>query len=268
MEFLSDPWVLVQVMHYPSVLYQWLTAATAEVLRFEQQISEFLFLPYPELWDPIVDQLSSKLDCFALSIDSGFQELQDLIIEHTNPTKIQSTFGLSFDKNSIDIFLSNLITYRSKNCQNVINFFKRLCWNDPSAPYNKSLVKPQLHPVCDFRNYKRHLQKINSASGFTGNLSFSAKEILSCESQACKCEKCLVMYREINKERNDFFKTLSDCKDMDTKKIKMDQFYNDHLKKRFPNVKKELLMAHLVNKKLLYLKWKFEAIEGRIKHFK
>lgn len=75
------------------------------------------------------------------------------------------------------------------------------------------------------------------------------------------------MFSRINKEKSDFFNTLSDCKDMDTL-IKMVQFYNNHLKERFPNVKKkDVFLAQLVNKEILYLQWKFEAIEGRIQHF-
>jgi hypothetical protein len=265
MEFLSDPWVLVQVAHFPTVLYQWLMAATAEVLRYEQQISDFQFLPYPEIWESMVDRFNGELYGFALFIDLGFEELQDLIFEHDNPTEIQSTFGESFGTKDLEMFMSRLMKFRSVKGIDFINFFKRFSWNKPNETFNETLVRPTTsHHMCAFKSYKRWFRKINLASGLTGSLLFSAKDIQSSATQECDCEECSKMYHEIRKERIDFFKSLTDSKIMDPMQTMMVKFFNDHLKERFPGMKmNKSILAHLVNKEMLYLQSKFKAIDGR-----
>jgi hypothetical protein len=265
MEFLSNPWVLVQVAHFPTVLYQWLMAATAEVLRYEQQISDFQFLPYPEIWESMVDRFTAEIYGFAMFIDLGFEELQDLIFEHDNPTEFQSTFGESFGTKDLETLMSRLMKFRSENGLHFINFFKRFSWNKPNETFNVTLVRPTTtHPMCAFKSHKRHFRKINAASGLTGSLMFSAKDIQSCATQECDCEECSKMYREIRKERMDFFKSLTDSKSKDPMQTMMIKFFDDHLKERFPSMKmNKSILAHLVNKEMLYLQSKFIAIEGR-----
>jgi hypothetical protein len=263
MEFLSNPWVLVQVAHFPTVLYQWLMAATAEVLRYEQQMSDFQFLPYPKTWESMVDRFTAVIYFFAMFIDLGFEELQDLIFEHDNPTEFKST-GESFGTKDLETFMSRLMKFRSEKGQNLINFFKRFSWNKPNETFNETLVRPTTHPMCIFKSYKRHFRKINTASGLTGSLMFSAKDIQSCATQECDCEECSKMYCEIRKERIDFFKSLTDSKSKDPMQTMMVKFFDDHLKARFPSMKmNKSILAHLVNKEMLYMQSKFIAIEGR-----
>jgi hypothetical protein len=263
-EFLSDPWVLVQVLHFPGVLQQWLLAATAEVLRFQQQMSDFLFLPYPETWDPIVRILTYHINIFALSVEAGFQELQFMAEDHENEYSTKKAYEPCFERNDLDAILSRLMMLRSVKGQNFINFFKRVCWNKPNEACNQTLVQPQmLPPKCIHDSYLQYFQKIHSACGFTGNLLFSAKDIRSCALNCCDCEECFKMYGEIIKERSGFFKTLADCKDANL--TKMSAFYDLHLKERFPDVEKELFSAHLLDKEILYLHWKLDAVSSKIK---
>jgi hypothetical protein len=262
LEFLSDPLVLVQILHYPSVLHHWLMAAAAEVLRFEQQISEFVFIPYPEAMNSIMILLSAYMHTLGASIKRLFQYLEALVVDNLDRRNI--IYSSSFKIKGLEVFLSALQNFRSEKGQNVIKFFKRLSWQyTQEEKNNKSFKRPRMrHTKCRFQYYKKYFQNINSASGFTGNLLISAMDIQACELQYCQCEECLKMYGKIRKERRDFFKTVSATKDMITIQIKMIQFFDKNLKERLPGVKDKGFSAHLVNKEMLYLQWKYEALEG------
>jgi hypothetical protein len=237
-------------------------AAAAEVLRFEQQISEFLFLPYPEAMNSIMIVLSSYMHTLGTCIKKLFQYLEAFVVHYLDhPTIIYSS---SIKLKGLEVFLSALENFRSEKGQNIIKCFKRLFWEDTlEEKNNKSFKRPRMrHTMCRFQNYKKHFQKINSASGYTGKLLISAMDIQACELQYCQCEECLKMYDEIRKERRNFFKTVSATKDMITIQIKMIKFFDKNLKERLPGVKDKGFSAHLVNKEILYLQWKYEALEG------
>jgi hypothetical protein len=261
MEFLSSPRVLVQVMHFPGVLYQWLVAAHAEVLRFEKQITDFQFLPFPETCQENVKLLIIKLMNLKLYIDNGFEQLKNLILNHSVPNLLKS-----FNEHRLDWILSELIEVNSEQGQNDVKALKRSCWNDPA---NKGkLMLPPKKCCYTYPHSKLHFRQIYRASGLIeGNLSFSAKDIQLYVKKSCQCAECSKTSSKINQERSDFFKNVLESSNMETTRTKMLQFYNNHLKERFPGVKYKCILAHLVNKEMLYLHWKYEAIESTIIFF-
>jgi len=261
MEFLSSPSVLVQVMHFPSVLYQWLVAAYTEVLRFEKQIADFQFMPFPETCEGNVKLLIIKLMHFKLYIDNGFEQLKNLILNHSVPNQLKS-----FNEHRLDWILSELIEVNSEKSQNDIKALKRMCWNDPA---NKGkLMLPPKKCCYSYPHSKLHFRQIYRAIGLIeGNLSFSAKDIQLFLKNSCQCGDCSKTCSKINQERTHFFKTVLKSSNVNTTQTEMLQFYNNHLKERFPGVKNKCILAHLVNKEMLYLHWKYEAIESTIIFF-
>jgi len=261
MEFLSSPSVLVQVMHFPSVLYQWLVAAYTEVLRFEKQIADFQFMPFPETCEGNVKLLIIKLMHFKRYIDNGFEQLKNLILNHSVPNQLKS-----FNEHRLDWILSELIEVNSEKSQNDIKALKRMCWNDPA---NKGkLMLPPKKCCYSYPHSKLHFRQIYRAIGLIeGNLSFSAKDIQLFLKNSCQCGDCSKTCSKINQERTHFFKTVLKSSNVNTTQTEMLQFYNNHLKERFPGVKNKCILAHLVNKEMLYLHWKYEAIESTIIFF-
>lgn len=272
LEFLSNPWVMVQVIHYPSVQYQWLVAATAEVLRFEQQLVDFQHLPL--LDTPLIHDLARALrfilDFLKQRIISCFCGLRHLIYEHKFGCHASaSEFVVDVDEMPIDfdLILYQLKKVRSEEGQRIIKAFKRMCWDESNKG---NLAKPKDRSTGCASNQARLYQPRYWANGVKDNNFFFpgiAKETECSEHR--RCDSCDEMMEEQIKERKsfeDYYKTAPIYKDVYITLKKMVQFYGDHLAERFPPeaAKTDSFLAQLVNKELLYLQWKFEKTERRI----
>lgn len=267
LEFLSDSWVFVQVTHCPGVLNQWLVAAYGEMLRFQQQISDFHYLPYTTTFKEAVTQLHAA-ESVKVAIARSFHVVNKLIsIKGTDYFMCPKSYPLVGFKQDMDAILCQLKKVRSEKGQNVIKALKRLCWNGS----NKSkLLKPiELCMKCVFYDASlsyRYLWELNIRNHF-----FLAASLYHPCSNKKECPNCIQLHEENIKQTKEFngvFRTRPIYKDVNLTKNKMVQFYDDHLKDRFPpKAKNDGFIAHLINKEMLFLHWKFESIEGRIKHF-
>jgi hypothetical protein len=266
LEFLSDPWVMVQVKHFPSVLYQWLMAAYAEVLRFEQQLVDFHHLPF--LDTPLICNLAHNLHYNFSSVKGGilscFSVLQQLILEHKSASRMSASESI-VDKMQIelDVILYLLKKFRSEKGQNIVKAFKRMCWdNSNKGPLSRPLDPS---PACYLSLAQLHLRKY-WADGYRGRNFFFPEIAKECSKNRCAmCE--LVKKEEIQNRREfeDYFKVAPNYEDLDFTMKKMVQFYDDNLEERFPpEAKTDRFLAHLVNKEILYLQWNFENTRGMI----
>lgn len=268
MEFLSNPWVMVQVTHFPSVLHQWLVAAYAEMLRFQQQISDFHYLPYPESCKEAV-ALLLVVESVKGPIARCLHILKLLICEETAHSVLFSRSsplnGLQKDLSAI---LCKLEKVRSEKGQNVIKSLKRLCWNDSSL--NCPLLTPvESYMKCAFYDSKIYYRKFWE-NGFKGHFFLPAMYNQPCSRENCRM--CSKMDSENRKERREFekyFEMTPLYKDKNLLMQKMGQFFDDHFKQKFPDGSKESVsfLAHLVDKEVLFLQWKFEQIDSRFESY-
>lgn len=263
MEYLSDPWVMVLVIHCPSVLNQWLVAAYAEVLRFQQQISDFHYLPYPETCKEAVSLLHAA-ESAKEAIARSFQALKTLIsLVGTKYCLSPQDWPLKDLQKDLNTILRQLKKVRSEKGQNVIKALKRLCWNGS----NKGpLLKPvELCMRCVFHDANlcyRRFWELNIRNHFFLPSSLHEK----CPGKGY-CKFCSQISKENTlqiKEFDSILKTRPNYKDRDLTKKKMSQFFDDHLKDRFvQQAKKDDFVAHLTKKEMLFLHWKFDQIESK-----
>jgi hypothetical protein len=265
LEFLFDPWVLVQAIHYPSILYQWLIGAYSEILQFERQVSDFFFLPGSKSCQASINLLGT-IRSSKWTISRYLYVLQNLIFIHRSPFRT-SDFKSALDgmQEELDTFLYQLGKVRFEKGQNVIKALKRQCWNDSDPG---PLIPPKQQssgPGCAFYDSKLYHRKY-WGSGFMGNFFLPAMNTTTCSNNE-RCPACLKMKEDKIKERQDFeyyFNAAPNYKDLDLTLNKMVRFYDHHLEARFPpRAKTDCFLAHLVDKEMLYLQWKFESIESR-----
>jgi hypothetical protein len=258
---------MVQVIHYPSVLYQWLVAATAEMLRFEQQLVDFHHLPF--LDTPLIYELAMATNYIVILVKGTivrcFCILQQLILEHKS-TSETSALKCSLGKlqEELDVILHQLEKVCSAKGQGVIKAFKRMCWDESKkGPLIPKFI--DLSTMCTF-NQDKFYQRKNWANGIKGNNFFFPA--IATECSHTRCASCAAMKEEEIKERREFedcFKADPIYKDLALTMNKMVRFYDDHLEARFPpEAKTDRFLAHLVNKEMLYLQWKFEITQGMI----
>ena len=262
-EFLFDPWVLVQSIHYPSVLYQWLIAAYSEMLRFYQQISDFFFLQYPKSFQANIVVLKT-IQSGKSTILRYCYVLQNLIFIHRSPFRT-SDFKSALDEmqEELDTFLHQLRKVRSAKGQNVIKALKRLCWNDPNPGPLEQIWRDPGSGGCAFYESKLYYRKYWE-SGFLGHFFLPAMTTTICPGDGCI--SCLKLKEGRLKERQEFeeyYKTSPNYKCLSLTLDKMVQFYNDHMEDRFPpEAKTDSVLVHLVDKEILFLQWKFDSVES------
>jgi hypothetical protein len=261
LEFLSDPWVMMQVKHFPTVLHQWLVAAFGEMLRFQQQISDFHYLPYPETCKEAVSLLHTA-ESVKEAIARSFQVLRTLISGER--FFMLSNETLEDLQKNLDSILCQLIKVRSERGQNVIKALKRMCWNGSNTG---QLMKPlELCLQCVFYDANLCYRKFWEFNNFRTHFFLPASLYQPCPKTECVyCQQISEEKKSQIKEFDSIFKTKPCYREVDLTSKMMVQFFDDYLKDRFqPQAENESFSAHLVNKEMLFLHWKFETIEGRI----
>jgi hypothetical protein len=266
LEFLSDPFVMMQVTHFPAVLHQWLVAAYGEMLRFQQQISDFHYLPYPDTCEEAVSLLHTA-ESVKEAILMSFQVLKTLIaIVGTNYCLSPDKVPLKDLQEDLDSILCQLIKVRSEKGQNVIKALKRLCWNGSNkGPFRKP-VELCMSCICyDSNLCYRKFWELHFKQHFFLPASMYQPCFGAFGEGCCNCLEISEENKSQLKEFDSILKTKPCYKDVDLTTKMMVQFFDDYLKDRFqPQAKKKSFSAHLVNKEILFLHWKFGKIEGRI----
>jgi len=128
-EFLLDPWVLIQLPFQPVLFHQWTVALYAETLKFSKEISEFSNFPFPTRLKTAVDCLKKMLNLMSKNISL----MTELMFKYfgqpgTNLHKL-SEICLRVGMIKLPELLPIIEFVLSDECRNIIRALKRLAWN-------------------------------------------------------------------------------------------------------------------------------------------
>jgi len=170
-EFLTEPWVLIQLPWHPVLYHQWLAAVLAQVFLVKKELVEFYRWPIPSRLLPLVGKFLNLVDNLHFRVMEGFKLLGWLV--ETCPEVDDRVAKCILDKVVLPA-LPVIEFILGKKALEVSNALKMMAW--PTAGDNgEALMTAKSHAIDYFNEFDTvygmnfsELQNFEEMFGCTG----------------------------------------------------------------------------------------------------